>query len=488
MAINEDKPEIIQVLDERGRVPREGVTRDVDVVVSGTSGSNVSLNLYDNLNYVDFVHTQEGGEWTMRLDGLSMGMHSLTASQSSADLMSAEYRFFVVDAIGNRPEITLVRDSSGGIIPDGGFTQDTFVTLQGTSEDVIVEILDQTTSWGTARIEQNNAWHKPLAGLEAGLHAFIARNMSDHAESLPRSFTVVSVETSPDISRVRDSEGTDITNGGFTEDTSVTLSGTAEPNIRVEVLDDNISWGTAQVSISGTWTKPLAGLALGNHRFRARSMSSQLESIPWEFTVREDDPLVIDTSPMHLDGFTIWMSGGVRTGNESPGNTERRQPTGGVGPYTYSTSDFTTAEVDSSGKVRGRGWGEAIISVTDQESSVVTFSVIVTNVYMPAHSPYAHPHSEAMQVLESAGSRYKAFDQHAYDELVRVYQRPFVDLENYWCPVVDGCGNGLALIFRYPEQELGCADPNLEYQVLMIRQKGTLPYEPEIVLFGLEQR
>lgn len=472
MTITENEPEIVLILGARGLVPREGVTLDTHLIVSGTATSNVSLNLYDHLQYIDFVHAQEGGDWAKQLEPMSFGFHSLTAAQSSSDpQMSAPYRF-TIEATAVLPEITLVRDSSGEFIADGGFTQDTFVTLFGTSEDRMVEIRDDSISWGTAQVD-GNSWSKPLAGLDVGSHQFTARNMSDEAESLPWSFTVLSVEIYPEISRVVDSQGKDIADGGSTEDTSVTLSGTAEPNSRIEVLDETISWGTAQVSINGTWTKPLAGLAIGTHRFKARSISTQLESQPWVFTVRVDDPLVIDTSPMRLDGFSIYMYTWPRTENDSPGNTQVRRPISGSEPYSYSSSNPAIAQVDSDGKVQGIGWGDAIISVTDQKFRVVSFSVTVTNVYVLLHTATPRTHVQAVEMFESMGSEYKAYEQRAHDEMVRLYQKPFPFMDqHYWCPVSSGCGSGLALSFLYPEQELGCADPDLQYEVLLLIESG----------------
>ncbi|MCD5970230.1 hypothetical protein [Pseudomonas quasicaspiana] len=471
MTISKEELKITQVLGENGLVSNDGVTRDTDLVVSGTATSNASLNLYDQLQYIGFVRSQEMGDWAKLLEGISTGFHSLTVAVSSEDpVMSEAYRFTIATT-AVRPEIIRSQDSSGRPIEEGGFTQDTFVTLFGTSEDSMVEILDNSISWGTAQVD-GDSWSKQLAGLDVGRHQFTARNMSDEAESLPWSFTVLSVEIYPEISRVVDSQGKDIADGGSTEDTNVTLYGTAEPNSRVEVLDETVSWGTAQVSINGTWTKPLAGLAIGTHRFKARSVSSQLESRVWVFTVAVDDPLVIDTSPMRLDGFSIYM-GWARTENDSPGNTQIRRPTGGREPYSYSSSDPAIAQVDSEGKVQGIGWGDAIISVTDQKFRVVSFSVTVTNVYVLLHTATPRTHVQAVEMFESLGSEYKAYEQRAHDEMVRLYQKPFPFMDqHYWCPVSSGCGSGLALSFVYPEQELGCADPDLQYEVLLLIESG----------------
>lgn len=471
MNINQDKPSITQVLGDHGEVDDGGTTEDRNFVVVGIARSNMTLTIYDGENRIDFVQAEEGGDWAKKLqEPMAEGFHELTARAVEDELVSEPWTFTIVTATA-RPVISHVQDSRGNPIADNGSTQDTIVTLFGTADEPLVEILDENRSWGTAQVAGNQTWNKRLAGLELGSHRFTAKNSIDGQQSPPWSLNVESTDVAPEILRVRDSEGRDIVDGGITEDTDISLSGTAEANSTVEILDEITSWGTTQATLSGTWSKSLRGLESGFHRFRAREVISQLESPPWEFTVI-NNPLLIDTSPMRLDGFSIYM-GWARTENDSPGNTQIRRPTGGRAPYSYSSSNSAIAQVDSDGKVRGVGCGDAIIVVTDQSSRVVSFPVVVTNVYVLLHTATPRTHVQAVEMFEAMGSEYKAYEQRPHDEMVRLYQRPFPFMEqHYWCPVWPGCGTGLALNFEYPEQELGCADPDLRYEVLLLIESG----------------
>lgn len=480
MNINEAELSITRVVGERGDVSNGGETEDHNLIVVGMAGSNASLTLYDKGEYLDFTQADEMGDWAKSLSSLSTGFHELTAKTSNGESTSNAWSFTIVSA-AVRPDISHVQDLRGNLIENGGTTQDTIVILFGTAQDSIVEILDDTTSWGTAQVDGNNIWSKRLAGIEIGEHRFTARNTSDGLASLPWVLTVESANTAPVIVRVQDSNNQDITNGGSTEDTSIVLSGTAMASATIEVLDETTSWGTVPVSLSGRWSKPLAGLEFGLHRFRAKEVSSQLESLPWQLTV-VNDPLVIDTSPMRLDGFSIYM-GWPRTDNDSPGNTQVRRPTGGSGVYSYSSGNTAIARVDANGKVWGVGWGETTVSVSDEKSNVVTFPVFVTNVYELRHSSSQYTHAQAVRYFETLSSRYIAYEQRAQDEMVRLYQRPYVYLDqHYWCPVHEGCGGGLGLCFLYPEQSLGCADPNLIYDMLILAEIGTA-VEPNVMRF-----
>ena len=480
MNINKADLSIIRVVGEHGEVSNDGETEDHNFIVAGMAGGNASLTLYDRGEYIDFVQAEEMGDWAKSLRSLSAGFHELEARTSNGESTSNAWRFTVVSA-AVRPAISHVQDLRGNLIENGGTTQDTIVTLFGTAQDSLVEILDDTTSWGTAQVDGNKIWNKRLAGIEIGEHRFMARNADDGLESLPWLLTVESATTAPVIVRAQDSNNQDITDGGSTEDTSIVLSGAAMANATIEVLDETTSWGTVPVSLSGSWSKALAGLEFGLHRFRAKEVSSQLESLPWQLTV-VNDPLVIDTSPLHLDGFSIYMRW-PRTDNDSPGNTQVRRPTGGSGVYRYSSGNTAVAQVDANGKVRGVGWGETTVSVSDEQSNVVTFPVFVTNVYELRHASLQYTHAQAVRYFESLSSRYLAYEQRAQDEMVRLYQRPFVYLDqHYWCPVHEGCGGGMALCFLYPEQSLGCADPNLMYDFLVLAEIGTA-VDPKVKCF-----
>jgi hypothetical protein len=52
---------------------------------------------------------------------------------------------------------------------------------------------------------------------------------------------------------------------------SFTLSGTAEPNAKIEVFEGTASRGTTQANASGAWSKALSGVGDGSHTFTARA-------------------------------------------------------------------------------------------------------------------------------------------------------------------------------------------------------------------------
>lgn len=142
----------------------------------------------------------------------------------------------------------------------------------------------------------------------------------------------------------------------------------------VDIYDGDALLGHVDID-GGRWTLPVTGLTAGTHQFKA--VYDKLSSNRWSVV---HEPYQIDLSLMTLDGFAVmvpWPLSNV----DLPGNTQIRQPTGGVPPYTYTSSRPDIASVDSSGKVRGLLNGTATISVKDAEQRSLSYTVNVANIW-----------------------------------------------------------------------------------------------------------
>lgn len=99
-------------------------------------------------------------------------------------------------------------------------------------------------------------------------------------------------------------------------------------------------------------------------------------------TTNTDKPLSVDTSPLELKGLMIRsVACPYPNGVDADGNTAVRQPSGGIPPYTYESSNAHTASVNAEGKVVGMGNGSAIITIRDSASLQVSYNVLVSNIY-----------------------------------------------------------------------------------------------------------
>ncbi|QAX85554.1 hypothetical protein C2E19_17615 [Pseudomonas sp. DTU12.3] len=219
-------------------------------------------------------------------------------------------------------------------------------------------------------------------GKDIELRWNLNRDGGQAGKSPPLNLSILPITEAPTIASVKGSpSGVEIPDGGTTIDTTVILTGTATANLEVEIFDGTTSKGRSPVNASGTWTHRLENLIDGLHSLTAKALYGlEPVSTPHTITVAKAPELIIDPTPMVLDGIKLIQDYGWPT-KEVVGNVKTRVPSGGVGPYTYSSSNPSIASVDSGGKVSGLKQGSATITVRGAGGSTGSYSVIVTNVY-----------------------------------------------------------------------------------------------------------
>ncbi|PMQ09682.1 Intimin [Pseudomonas sp. AD21] len=214
-----------------------------------------------------------------------------------------------------------------------------------------------------------------------GAHSLTAKALyGSNPESAARTFNVA-IAVIPVITTVKDSKGNDIPDGATTIDTTLVLTGTATANLEVEIFDGPATKGRSTVNASGVWTHTLLNLADGSHRLTAKARyGSETVSAPHTVTVAKAPELIIDPTPMVLDGLKLIQDYGWPT-KEVAGNVETRHPSQGTGPFTYTSADPSIASVDGDGKVSGMKRGTTRVTVTDRYNQSASYDVTVSNVY-----------------------------------------------------------------------------------------------------------
>jgi hypothetical protein len=64
------------------------------------------------------------------------------------------------------------------------------------------------------------------------------------------------------------------TSYSYVNTSAVTLSGTAQPGVTVEILDDSTVVGTTTATLTGTWSRTVTGVADGAHMFSVRARNA----------------------------------------------------------------------------------------------------------------------------------------------------------------------------------------------------------------------
>jgi hypothetical protein len=136
----------------------------------------------------------------------------------------------------------------------------------------------------------------------------------------PRRYNVTAVEfRKPTIESVKGiPSNQDIPPGGTTEETAVTLSGTANEGLQVEVFDNLDLKGTVTAdATSGVWTLAVGGLSVAAHSFTAKAKyGTNPASDAWGFTVKAAQTDVRPT----IDSV-IGSKGEIKNGGETEDTT-----------------------------------------------------------------------------------------------------------------------------------------------------------------------
>ena len=278
-------PQIVSVKDSKGELADGGITFDTQVTLTGTSTLEAELEILDGTTRLTSTRANAGGAWNTTLSALKVKNYSVTAhALDGSGLVSPPRRFEVVANL--TPTITQVVDSKGPIA-NGGTTVETSVTVSGQgSPDQQIELFDGTLSKGTARTNGAGAWSLTVSGLTVASHPLKAKALyGTHPESTIWT-VVVAAAVAPTITSIKDSKNVEIPPNGFTVDTSVVLTGSANANLEVEIFDGSTSQGKARANASGQWTLSLTGLSVAAHAMKARAdYGSHPESAVRSFTV-----------------------------------------------------------------------------------------------------------------------------------------------------------------------------------------------------------
>ncbi|MCA1178232.1 Ig-like domain-containing protein [Pantoea rwandensis] len=262
-----------------------GTTNDATPVLSGTAEPGSTVTVTDNTDTVLGTATVDAlGNWTFTpANPLDPGSHSLTTTVTDAAGNVGPQSDPIVFTVNLTPPVVgtvvLNNDSTTPAteINNGGATNDTTPVLSGSAaEGSIITVYDGNTLLGTVQVGASGSWSYTTTALSQGNHSLSATvtdpagNVSDR--STPIGFVVDTVPPAAATElQLVNGQDTTIATGGFTNDTTPVLSGTAEPGSTVTVTD-SVSGvlGTATVGIDGSWSfTPDAALAAGPHTLTA---------------------------------------------------------------------------------------------------------------------------------------------------------------------------------------------------------------------------
>ncbi|WP_207282965.1 Ig-like domain-containing protein [Pseudomonas sp. FW300-N2F2] len=341
--------------------------------------SEVGPGLSKAIQRVELEKLRDGSELKVVLEV------TFNRSSNQSEAVTFPLRTYTVKTLELiRPTIDSAKDPHQAPITNGGYTVETSVTLGGrATKGQKVEVHEGDDLKGTADVNGDGVWSLTVSGLSVAPHIFTAKALyGNNPISDAWGINVVAV-VQPTITAIKDPNNADIPNGGYTLSTSVTLHGRASLGMQVQIFEGADLKGIADVDGYGDWSLPLSGLAEGPHIVNAKALySNQPESDYRGFNVAKQ--LVVDTGPVYLSGFFLYI-GQPRNGTPMPaGTTFNRTPLSGNPGYAYYTSNGNVARVDGYGTVEGWANGQATITVADASGQTASYSVIRSNAWQMA--------------------------------------------------------------------------------------------------------
>ncbi|AWH88919.1 Ig-like domain-containing protein [Limnobaculum parvum] len=344
--------------DYKGPLKDGDTTDDATPTFSGKAEANSTVTIYNGDSAIGSTKVDANGDWTF------------TPSKSLAD---GDYVFstVVTDKAGNpspaTPDVHITIDTSNvvvsithlvddvapitGDITPNGVTNDTKPEIIGEGKaGSVVKVYDNVnTLLGSTTVKADGSWSfTPATALSEGKHSITVTATDKANNTTPQTsafeFNVDTVKPSvPTIEKAVDDVGTiqgDLKTGSITDDSTPTLSGTAEANSLVIVYDGTNALGSVMANSDGTWSfTPATPILEGEHKFHvtATDAAGNVSDPSADFV------LFTDYTPPPFDALAITgvddkvgaVTGNVKSGDTTDDTRPTIHGTGTAGDTIY---------------------------------------------------------------------------------------------------------------------------------------------------------
>lgn len=319
-----DKPVITGISDDTGISNTDGVTNDRNIIISGTAEPKAKVEVFTQYGPVRSTQADANGDWLLDIRDINLFEIKVNLTAEAVDLAgnrSEKSDVFVLTpdfTAPVKPVITAISDDTGASDTDG-VTKDKNIIISGTAEpNVGIEVFTQYGPISGTRADANGNWLLDITGitlieLKVSLTAIavdIAGNRSERSDEfmLTPDFTP---PVRPVITGI--SEDTGSSDGdGITNDKHITISGTSEPNARVDIFTQYGPLRSTQADVNGDWLLDITDISLIelviNLTAEAVDLAGNGSRRSEVFVLTPDftsPGVTIDIQKTSADGFTI---------------------------------------------------------------------------------------------------------------------------------------------------------------------------------------
>lgn len=300
-----------------GTITGNTPTNDTRPTLNGTAEANAVVRIYDGGTLVGTVTADTSGNWTLPQTTtiLTNGQHNFTATATDAagnTSAPSSISSVVVDTIAPNLPTTLA------VITNG-----THVTGVAEAGSTVTITTSGGTVLGTATADGTGSFNVTISPPQTNGESLLAF-ATDKAGNVGGNATVVAPFTNlpnaPVIVTIDDNVGTligNLTNGKATDDTTPTLTGTAQPNSTVTLYNNGVAMGTTTTDINGDWSFTTPVLSQGSHAFTATATNVVGGVGP----VSSPSTIIVDTVAPNAPTGTFNADGSVLTGSAEAGST-----------------------------------------------------------------------------------------------------------------------------------------------------------------------
>ena len=287
-------PAITAVDDNAGLISgivRNGsITDDATPTLYGTAEGNSVVTIYDGGAVLGTTRADLAGIWSFTpaadLENRSHAFAALARDLAGNAGPQSPIYTVTIDTLAPEVSIDAVNDNVDpfqGKIDNGGRTNDQTLTLVGRSSPFTTVIIKNGTK-EVARAVTNSSgdWTVTTVQLTAKTYDFVASVTDPLGRTGMSSVYTVTIDrtppATPTIVAITDNIGAvqgAVPNGGTTDDTTPTISGTAEPNAYISIFV-TLPDGTARIeggiglraNATGNWSYTPTPLANGTYSFK----------------------------------------------------------------------------------------------------------------------------------------------------------------------------------------------------------------------------
>lgn len=321
-------------------------TRDTTPTLSGSGTPGDTVNIYDGATKIGEADVGEDGNWswtpTTPLPDGTYDLSLTVTNQDSAGNESAPSTPVTITidtdapAQPGTPTVTDSVSQITGPVLDGESTNDPRPVLSGTgTPNDVITIYDQVGTGepqavGSVTVDGNGNWSwRPENNIGEGTHEYTA-TATDEAgnESVPSAGITITVDTlAPDTPVISDIAGAQ--NGGSTNDTTPTLSGTGTTGETVIIYNNGVEVDRVEV-VNGGWSYTLPTQTDGplNITVAAVDDAGNVSPVSPVFTVEVDTqaptvPQIDAVSDSQLTNSVLYTRDGTPTltGIGEPGSS-----------------------------------------------------------------------------------------------------------------------------------------------------------------------